>query len=122
MKKIATIIMITLTAILLSGCVINYVPETTHTFYFYNNSNMNIRDWYLLDRDGKMYSVHNDGCAEPVEAGKYSRISGLRSKYYQVFYEYENRTQHTTGFFDINSDATFKTVDNRCYTGIKLTN
>lgn len=120
MKKIATIIMITLTAILLSSCVINVTPESTHSFYFYNDTNMDIRDWYLLDKDGKIYSVHKDGYAEPVAAGRYSHISGLKSKLYQVYYEYENGTEHKTGWFDINSDATFKPYDNKCYTGIIL--
>lgn len=122
MKKITTIIMLALTAVLLSSCVINVTPESTHSFYFYNDTNMDIRDWYLLDKDGKIYSVHKDGCAEPVGIGRYSHISGLKTKYYKVFYEYVNYASYTSGFFDITSDATFKTSDNKCYTGIKITN
>ena len=57
MKKIATIIMITLTAILLSGCVIN-VESVTHTMYFQNDSSTQyVYDWYLKDTNGKNYTI-----------------------------------------------------------------
>ena len=122
MKKIATIIMITLTAILLSSCVINVTPESTHSFYFYNDTDRDIRDWYLIDEDKNIYSVHKDGYAEAVSAGRYSHISGLKTKYYRVFYETIYYESYKSDFFYIDSDATFKPSNKKCYTGIKLTN
>lgn len=114
MKKIATIIMITLTAILLSSCVINLEP-VTHKMYFQNNSyTQHVYDWYLKDSNGKKYIKSDDYCPVPVRSNSY--MSGLYTKEYQVWFcIYSNpRTDiylHSNGFATVDSDTTFRLSD-----------
>lgn len=120
MKKIATIIMITLTAILLSGCIIN-VESVTHTMYFQNDSpTQYVYDWYLKDTNGKKYTISDDYCPVPCNSSSY--ISGLFRKDYQVWFcIYSNpRTDvylHSAGFVNLDSDTTFRLSDESYYGG-----
>ena len=117
MKKLFSIFALTMVIGLFSSCIIVGVaqePEpATYDFYFENDSDKDIRDWYLLDRNGNRYSKQNDGYACPIEYGDRSSIKNLRSRDYRVFYEkYTNSsntsyTQHYTGFFTLDSDVTF---------------
>lgn len=121
MKKLFPVLLLAMIIGLFSSCIIvtnQDDSETTYTFYFFNNTNEIIRDWYLIDRNDHIYSVHGDGFAEEVKKGNISSIEGLKARDYKVFYEYENSGSYTSGFFSIRQDSTFKVSENNCYSGV----
>ena len=111
--------MITLTAILLSGCVIN-VESVTHTMYFQNDSyTQPVYDWYLKDSNGNKYTLSDDYCPVPVRSTSY--MSGLYTKDYQVWFcIYQSPRAdyytHSEGFVKLDSDTTFR-LSNESYYG-----
>ena len=110
MKKITTIIMLALTALMLSSCVINLEP-VTHTMYFQNDSRtQHVYDWYVKDSDGTKYVISKDYCAVPCNST--SAISGLYTKDYQVWFCIYSGIRsdvytHSAGFVRLDSDTTF---------------
>ena len=126
MKRLVSLLLIAYTAILLSSCVIVTnesvpEPEPTYSFYFFNNSDYEVRDWYLLDKDNNQYSKNNDGYAVKVEGGEISKITGLKKRTYRVYYEYYDSTnrfhKEYTNYFDLDKDVTYKFVENTFYEG-----
>lgn len=119
MKKLFSILALSMVIGLFSSCVIVTHEETTptYTFYFFNNSDYDIRDWYLLDKSGDPYYKHNDGYAEPVNEREISSIKDLKPGLYKVYYEYKNGSSHTTSYCDFTSDVTYKVYEDDFYKG-----
>ena len=123
MKKLFSILALAMIIGLFSSCIIVATSEPepeppTYTFYFFNDTNDDIRDWYLIDRKGKIYSKQNDGYACPIDEGEISSKKGLRQKDYLIFYEYEHGTKNKTSYFTLDSDTTFR-LSNRSITSGK---
>ena len=114
MKKIFSILTLAIVISLFSSCIIvahnDPDPELFYyNFYFFNDTGNDIRDWYLVDRNGNRYSKVNDGYANRCDAHEISSIKNLLSRDYYIFYEYEyDHHQITTGYFNLNSDTTFR--------------
>ncbi len=115
MKKLISLLLIAITAITLSSCVIvtNDTP-VTYTMYFNNNTDTQyIYDWYVKDRAGHQYVLSDEYCRVPQ--GCTSSISGLRAGDYQVWfciYSNPNRSKSDVyidlgTFVYVNSDVTF---------------
>lgn len=119
MKKLFSILALAMVIGVFSSCVIVTHEESTptYTFYFFNNDDYDIRDWYLIDKSGNEYSKHSDGYAEPVNEGEISSIKDLKPRLYKVYYEYKNGESHTTPYCDLNSDITYKVYEDDFYKG-----
>lgn len=113
MKKIFSILTLAIIMSMLSSCIIvaNNEPEPEplyYNFYFFNDTGVDIRDWYLIDRNGNKHSKINDGCANPCDAHEISSIRNLLNRDYRIFYEDVHYNQTTTSYFYLNSDTTFR--------------
>lgn len=119
MKKIFYILITALVISLFSSCIIVATPEEpTYTFYFFNNDDYDIRDFYLEDEYGNTYSKKDDGYAEPVDVGEISSIKNLKAKEYRLYYQRKYSGQEFyTGYFYLDSDATYKVREKDIYSG-----
>ena len=121
MKKIFPILLVTMILGLFSSCIlITPESEETYRFYFFNNSEYEIRDWYLIDRSGNTYSKYNDGYACSIDSGEISSIKDLKKQDYKLYYEYY-RSSHInsceTDYIEIYSDTTYKFKEDAFYDG-----
>lgn len=126
MKKIISVLILLASVMMLSGCfwVINDDEDYSYqkyNFYFYNDSDYKIRDWYLEDVNHNQYSRVNDGYANPIESGELHTIKDLRKRDYRVFYEYldakDDKHQYYSNYFTLSSDTTFKVSDKHFHDG-----
>lgn len=125
MKKLLTILLAAVTTLILSGCVINLsnlsnLNTTTHTMYFYNDTDQDVHDWYLKDSSGDNYEISDDYCE--VSPSSYSSISGLHTNYYQVWFCIYKGAKtdvymHTDNYVHVDSDTTFRLSTESYYTG-----
>ena len=118
MKKFFSTILLLSAVLMFSSCIIytndddtHYTPPT-YDFYFNNNSNYDVRDFYLEDRNGNKHSKINDGFACSVSKHEIQSITGLQRGEYRLYYEYydslENLHKYYTNYIDLNSDTTYK--------------
>ena len=107
-KTFLSILLIAVAATMLSSCVIN-IRTHYHKMYFYNNTSVDVDDWYVKDSDG--YNHTKSDYYYPVDAGEKKAISDLPEDYYEVWWCY------TAGSFDLyfhsnavylDEDTTFK--------------
>lgn len=84
MKKLLSILMISLTAVILSSCIIVAHEEPKYKFYFVNDTLSPVYDWYLKDEDGDNHAKSSGYCEIPP--GAYSYKSGLSEDYYQLWF------------------------------------
>ena len=123
MKKIVPLFFILFISMLFSSCIYigDLPPEETYTFYFFNNTDMDIDDFWLEDRYGNRYYKINDGYACPVDSGEIQSIKQLRKKDYRVYFLKSNGKDYLSGYTTIDSDTTFKALDKNFYTGAPRT-
>ena len=111
MKKIISVLFLALVVSLFSSCII-IDPNSKFTFYFYNDTNTDINDFYLrtTDDEGPYAKYKNKEC--PVEAGDVESIPNLEKDYYYVFYNVTvvgtDVILCTENCFYLNSDTTFR--------------
>lgn len=121
MKKIIPILLLSMILGVFSSCIIIPPEESTYTFYLFNNSDYDIRDWYLIDRNNNIYSKYDDGYACSLDSGEISSIKDLKERDYYLFFEYYDglghKNQYTTGLFELKSDTTYKVYDGNFYAG-----
>lgn len=122
MKKIISVLLLALTLSLFSSCIIVADPDAlnqspTYCFYFKNDRNIDIRDFYLEDRKGNVYSKGNGVDAYGCEAGETLVIKNLERKDYKLFYQYGYETLTEFGWFTMDSDKTFVLSEKTLYKG-----
>ena len=123
MKRILPVLSILIITLFLSSCILIAKPieEETYTFYFFNDTNKDVRDWYLIDEYGNEYSKIDDGLACPIDSGEIQSIKKLKKRLYQVYYEYYDRESHYTSYSPLDSDTTFRLSDLTFYVGAPRT-
>ena len=112
MKKLISFMLIAISAIMLSSCIIN-IEEPKYTIYFNNDSDTQyIYDWYVKDSSGNNYTLSKEYCPIPQRGA--SSIGGLREGDYQVWFcVYSNAKRdtdvyvHPTTFVHLNADVTY---------------
>ena len=124
MKKLFSILALAMVISLFSSCIIVATedkPDPTYSFYFFNNTDYEVRDWYLLDRKNNMYTKYDDNYACEIRSREISSISGLHERDYRVFYEYYDgigrKHQEYTDYFELKSHTTYKLYENSFYEG-----
>ena len=116
MKKLIPILIILSSILMLSGCEFHYYRyNRSYTFYFNNDTDYNLRDWYLLDEYGNRYSESGDKYANPILKHNRKRLSNLSYGYYKVYYEFENKVPYESGLWLLNGDTEFSVSTNRAY-------
>lgn len=123
MKKLFSALIILASVLMLSGCFFyvednssSYTPPK-YNFYFKNDTNKKIRDFYLEDRNGNRYSKGSVETAFACEAGETLVIKDLSNKDYLLIYQYEGSAPIEFGYFTIDSDKTFVLSEKRIYKG-----
>ena len=118
MKKIFTILLVTITAFMLSSCVI-FLKDKEYDITCYNNTYSTITDW-CVQKDGyKTYANSDRNCSIP--GGREDTIENLPSGEYQIFFTFVHRTQlhendyEGTGHFDLDEDVIFYVAERRIY-------
>ena len=107
-KTFLSILLIAVAATMLSSCVIN-IRTHYHKMYFYNNTSVDVDDWYVKDSDDENH-VKSSGYV-PVDAGEKSSISNLPEDYYQVWWCYSLGSldfYYHSNYVDLDEDLTFK--------------
>lgn len=117
MKKLIPILIIFSSILMLSGCEFHLHPyRECFTFYFNNDTNYDLRDWYLLDEYGNRYSESKSIYANPISGNTTKALHNLNYGWYKVFYEFENKVSYTSDLWLLNSDTKFLVSQNRAYT------
>ena len=126
MKKLFSALIILVSVLMLSGCFF-YVEDTSsytppkYDFYFNNNTDYDVRDWYLEDRNGNRKSKINDGYACPIYSREISSIKDITKGDYRLYYEYydnfDNLHKYYTNYIELNSDTTYKLQENTFISG-----
>ncbi len=116
MKKFLTIMLIAITAVMLSSCIIvtKETPVPTYTMYFSNDTKSHVYDWFLKDKDDNNYTISDEYCEVPTKTT--SAMSGLYEKYYQVWFcLYSSRNEdvylYTNTFVLLDEDTIFHLSD-----------
>ena len=121
MKKIFPILLLSMILGVFSSCIIIPPEESTYTFYLFNNSDYDIRDWYLIDEYDEIYSKNNDGYACPIDSGEISSIKDLKKRDYYLYFEYYDSVgylnKRITNLFRLESDTTYKMIEKTFYEG-----
>ena len=116
MKKFLTIMLIAITAVMLSSCIIvtKETPVPTYTMYFSNDTKSHVYDWFLKDKDDNNYTISDEYCE--VASGTSAAMTGLYEKYYQVWFcLLSTRTQdvylYTKNYVLLDEDTIFHLSD-----------
>ena len=118
MKKIFSILLLSMILGLFSSCII--VPEDRYTFTFYNDTQTYIYDWYLKNKYDINFTMSSDYCDVPP--GYYSSMSDLREDEYQVYYCLLSNVKQdvyvcSEYFFRVNKDCTYYLSQDDCWAG-----
>lgn len=110
MKKIIPILLVAITTIMLSSCII-IAEEPKYTIYFYNDTyTQHVYDWYVKDADGYNHVASKDYCM--VAPGEYDYIDDLSKDYYEVWFcVYSSRSTDLylhTNQIKLDRDTTFR--------------
>ena len=86
MNKLLSILLVAMTAVMLSSCIIVNTADSTPTYSmtFSNDTQSYVYDWYLKDRAGENYAKSDNYCEVP--RGTSSTKSGLKERDYQVWF------------------------------------
>ena len=121
MKKIFSILLASMVIGLFSSCIlVTPESETTYSFYFFNNTNNDVKDWMLIDKYGNTYSKYDDGYACPIESGEISSIKDIKERDYYlycIYDEWPGYSTYTSGYFELDGDTTFKLHEKSFYEG-----
>ncbi len=115
MKKFLTIMLVAITAVMLSSCVIVTSESTpTYTMYFKNDTNNYVHDWYVKNKND--YIPYKDSPARSVAPNETSSISGLSKDYYQIWYKIYSTGDteiflYTENFVYLDTDTIFYLSD-----------
>ena len=118
MKKIIPILLVALTAIMLSSCIIVAREEPTYTITFYNDlvdsARNDIFDWYVKNDSGTNFVVSKRYATHVRSGGGYSSIGGLYEDDYCVIFTFDDTTDafdgdiyYTSTFFPVDRDLDF---------------
>ena len=119
MKKIISIFLIAVSAIILSSCVVVTNGKHNHHFAdltFVNDTNEYITDWYAEDTNGSNYTKSSNWT--PVYQGGSSTIYDLYCADYRVrfTYDYNNHPfYYKSAFTYVDDDTTFYLSDEHFY-------
>ena len=123
MKKLFSALIILASVLMLSGCFFyvednssSYTPPK-YNFYFKNDTSYDIRDFYLVDRNDKVYSKGDGKTAYACDAGETLVIKDLEKRDYKVIYEYSKNDIYEFGWFYLDSDKTFVLTEKQLYKG-----
>lgn len=113
MKKLISIMLIALSVIMLSSCIIvaNNNEPPTYSMTFYNDTKSHVYDWYLKDKDGANYAKSDNYCEVP--RGDHSTKSGLRERDYQIWFCL--LSTRTTDVYAYTRNYTHLSQDQRFY-------
>ena len=121
MKKIISVLILFAAVFMMSSCIIvagdTDDEPSTYSFYFKNDTNKDIRDFYLEDRNGNKYTKGNGVNAYDCAAGETLVIKNLSVKDYILIYQYNYETPTEFGWFKMDSDKTFSLYEKCLYKG-----
>lgn len=127
MKKLLSFMLIAMSVLMLSSCVIVNEEEEdpTYTVFFVNNTKDEyIYDWYLKNSRGKNFTISDNYC--PVPINTVSAKGGLDKGDYQIWFcVYSNPNRgapdvymHTENYVHINTDVYF-TLNDYAFTSVR---
>ena len=92
MKKLFTILIISLTVTILSSCIIVTNTDTNYNFTLENNSTDRVvRDWYVKNSNNENITYVIKNSTNIIEPGSSATISGIPTgTYYVAFRVYRN--------------------------------
>lgn len=121
MKKLFSILALSMVIGLFSSCVIVTHEEPTYTLYFCNDTKVqHVYDWYLKNKNNTEFAISDSYCEVPTRTS--AGLSGLSKDYYQIWYcVYSTRTDdfyvHSADYVYLDSDVTFYLSDLTCVRG-----
>ena len=92
MKKIISVLLLTITVTLFSSCI--FVGDnifSTHDITCYNDTLKTITDWCVKKGDDRTYANSEYNCK--IESGKKDSIKDLSYGYYSICISFKNKTQ-----------------------------